>query len=461
VNAPNAELKLKPGMFVRAVAKANVAAGGLIMDADMEGKWICPMHPDVVKDSAGDCDICGMPLVRTESLGFVGLNPKDADKPLVIPDSAPLITGTRAIVYVEVPGSEKPTYEGREIVLGPRAGDYYLVVHGLEEGERVVTRGGFKLDAELQIKAKPSMMTPEGGGEGGGAHAHGSPRPGEGESAQALPGLPVLVRAQLSDVAASARDAAKAAASGDAARAHSAFAALEEKIGGVEKEKLTGQASMLWKEYSMLLSNDCVEGKRFDTQSDLVHLADTVKRHVQSMGAKFGLSPREEAAKAPAVSKAFRNQFQHVLDAYLAMERALAEDDLDGARAAAQKARNALSRVDMKLLTGENHSVWMEHEAELEKLLSETTDAEDIEAFRRTFALLSEQMMATTRRFGHAGPGAVYQIKCPMAFNNRGATWLQDDDEVRNPYFGDAMLRCGEVIDVLPAADSKGGHADE
>ena len=66
----------------------------------------------------------------------------------------------------------QPTFEGREIVLGPRAGDFYLVRHGLEEGEMVVRQGNFKIDSEIQIQAKPSMMTPEGGG-GGGGHDHG------------------------------------------------------------------------------------------------------------------------------------------------------------------------------------------------------------------------------------------------------------------------------------------------
>ena len=77
--------------------------------------------------------------------------------PLVIPASAPLITGKRAVVYLAVPGKEG-TYEGREIVLGPRAKDHYLVQEGLEEGEMVVVNGSFKIDSALQILAKPSMM---------------------------------------------------------------------------------------------------------------------------------------------------------------------------------------------------------------------------------------------------------------------------------------------------------------
>ena len=163
VNAPNAEAKLKPGMFVTALVRSHVAAGGRVMDARLAGKWICPMHPDVIKTDAGPCDICGMPLVRTESLGYVSLDPDKADKPLVIPATAALVTGTRAIAYVEVPGRDKPTFEGREILLGPRAGDWYLVRGGLKEGERVVVKSNFKIDAALQIQARPSMMSPAPG----------------------------------------------------------------------------------------------------------------------------------------------------------------------------------------------------------------------------------------------------------------------------------------------------------
>ena len=167
VNVSNAERKLKPGMFVRAVVTADVAAGGRVMDASLAGRWICPMHPDVVKKAAGDCDICGMPLVTAASLGYASVSSSTDPPPLVIPASAPLITGKRAVVYVEHLDRDRPTYEGREIVLGPRAGDHYIVASGLEEGEWVVVNGAFKIDSELQIRAAPSMMSPEGGGAHG------------------------------------------------------------------------------------------------------------------------------------------------------------------------------------------------------------------------------------------------------------------------------------------------------
>ncbi len=105
----------------------------------------------------------------------VAATPGDGATALVIPETAPLITGKRAVVYVEVPGADRPTFEGREVVLGSRIDDGYIVSEGLREGERVVTNGAFRIDASLQIVAKPSMMNSAGGGvdahSGHGGHA--------------------------------------------------------------------------------------------------------------------------------------------------------------------------------------------------------------------------------------------------------------------------------------------------
>jgi Cu(I)/Ag(I) efflux system membrane fusion protein len=175
VDVPNPDGRLRPEMFVRGIVRSQIAETGKVMDPDLAGKWICPMHPSVVKSEPGTCDICGMDLVTTESLGYVASEAPETP-PLVIPETAPLITGKRAVVYVKKTDTAAPTFEGREIVLGSRAGAYYVVESGLREGELVVTRGNFKLDAALQIQAKPSMMNPQGGAAPAG-HQHGGPAP--------------------------------------------------------------------------------------------------------------------------------------------------------------------------------------------------------------------------------------------------------------------------------------------
>ncbi len=83
----------------------------------------------------------------------------DAPDLLVIPETAPLFTGRRSVVYVEVPGAKRPTYDARIVRLGTKMGDVYPVVAGLGENERVVTHGAFALDADLQIRGGSAMMT--------------------------------------------------------------------------------------------------------------------------------------------------------------------------------------------------------------------------------------------------------------------------------------------------------------
>lgn len=168
----NSDGRLKPDMFVSGVVMSRLNEAGEVVDESLAGKYIGPMHPEIVKDGPGDCDICGMSLVPAESLPFAVGAAEGGLAPLVIPASAPLITGRRSVVYVEMPEDEESIYEGRVVTLGPRVGDFYIVREGLAEGELVVVNGAFKIDSELQIRAKPSMMMPKGGG-GPVAHNHG------------------------------------------------------------------------------------------------------------------------------------------------------------------------------------------------------------------------------------------------------------------------------------------------
>lgn len=159
---------IKPGMLAKAVLKTRLTSNLEIVDKDLSGKWISPMHPEIIKSKPGNCDICGMPLVKAEDFGYVAES-SGKDKKLVIPVTAPLITGKRALVYVEKLSDDgEYIYENREIVLGPKTGAFYIVESGLSPGERVVVEGNFKLDAAMQIQAKSSMMSsdPEAKNEG-------------------------------------------------------------------------------------------------------------------------------------------------------------------------------------------------------------------------------------------------------------------------------------------------------
>jgi Cu(I)/Ag(I) efflux system membrane fusion protein len=295
------------------------------------------MHPTVVKDGPGQCDICGMDLVTAESLGVVG-DPSSVEEPLVIPRSAVLFTGTRSIVYVEVPDTERPTYEGRAIVLGSRAGEFYIVRDGLRLGESVVVNGAFRIDSAMQILAKPSMMTP--GGEGrAGAH------PGNGLMASGqMPGMPARVTVPDNFI--------------------------------------------------------------------------------------FALKP--------------------VYAAYLHAQESLAADDLGGFIQGSADLRTSLGFVEEAGLVGEPLAAWRRAASRLRLDQPVTT----IEAARARFERMSEGIIAIQRRFGHRGSDEWQLAHCPMAFDNKGANWLQRGTQINNPYFGAAMLRCGEIRESFAPLDA-------
>ncbi|MBC2608165.1 efflux RND transporter periplasmic adaptor subunit [Pelagicoccus albus] len=157
INVENSDGRLKPGMFATGYAKAMITEEGGVFSPELAGKWISPMHPEVVKDEPGNCDVCGMALVPASELGYT--DEAAVSAPILIPASAVLWTGERSVVYVETGTGPERNYEGREITIGSRVGDSFIALDGIAEGERVVARGAFKIDSSLQIQAKPSMMS--------------------------------------------------------------------------------------------------------------------------------------------------------------------------------------------------------------------------------------------------------------------------------------------------------------
>jgi Cu(I)/Ag(I) efflux system membrane fusion protein len=327
VNVPNPGGRLKPGMFARGQVRVKLAGNGQVFAPDLAGKWISPMHPEVIKDGPGPCDVCGMPLVRAETLGYD--TQATGDAPIVVPASAVLRTGKRAVAYVKKPNTKRPAFEGREVVLGSEADGSVVVVSGLAENDEVVTHGAFKIDSALQIVAKPSMMNPTGGGPAPG-HDHG--------------GAPV--------------------------------------------------------------------GKKGSTPA--------------MSGEHAGHNASPALSIEPTTARS-------ILPSYFKLQTALAADDLVGAKAALRA---------MMEVTG--------HDGPLADMLHSLIDAEELATLRDpAFAHLSNAMIAALKKEPAALEGAVIRMHCPMAADNRGADWLQSNEELRNPYFGSAMLTCGEIVERL------------
>jgi len=469
VNVQNPEGKLKPEMFVRGVVRSKIAAGGRVLDPELAGKWISPMHPWIVKDEPGTCDVCGMPLVRAETLGFAAAEPDERSKPLVIPVSAALVTGKRAIVYVEVPDAKQPTFEGREIVLGPKAGDYYIVRSGLAQGELVVYQGNFKIDSEIQIQAKPSMMTPEGGGGVGHDHGgHAGPKP-NGEHAGHVVSLPAEFQDQLRKLEVAYEDVGDAVELENLATIRDAFKAFGETLNDVDASVLTSHPLMVWNDLAMLLTNDVVEGREIEQMKDAGRVYELLADHMRRMQRQFPLPPEKPKPHRIEAPAEFQDQLATLWRAYLPIGEALAGDSFDRARQALPRLRSAISAVDDEPLSEAAGKVWSKEERNCLKILDDMERAEDITTLRASFSQLSDELDALIKTFGIGDVGPVYELHCPMAFDGRGAIWLQDDNQTRNPYYGATMLKCADRVDLIfpdnqeegPEHQPGGGHQHE
>lgn len=104
--------------------------------------YTCPMHPEIISDKPENCPQCGMRLEKTTQV-------------LAIPATAVLDTGLRKIVYID---KDNGQYMGKEVTLGPKAGDYYPILEGLEEGDKVVTAANFLIDSQSQLTGGASTL---------------------------------------------------------------------------------------------------------------------------------------------------------------------------------------------------------------------------------------------------------------------------------------------------------------
>ena len=148
------------------------------------------------------------------------------------------------------------------------------------------------------------------------------------------------------------------------------------------------------------------------------------------------------------VSSKFQGQLKQVFDDYILLKDALVNDDAKNAQRAGKQITQSLKNVDMKLLSDDKaHNHWMTIQKELQNSATAITNKSDISEQRDHFKHLSAHMISSIQLFGVNQKA--YSQFCPMANDNNGAYWLSLEEEIRNPYYGQAMLNCGEIKDTI------------
>ncbi|TYA53126.1 efflux RND transporter periplasmic adaptor subunit [Formosa maritima] len=148
------------------------------------------------------------------------------------------------------------------------------------------------------------------------------------------------------------------------------------------------------------------------------------------------------------VSGKFQEQLKVVYNDYINLKDALVKEDSKNTSVNATSLLNNLSKVNMKLLSDNNaHTHWMSLVGDIQSSAISISKTSDIKEQRDHFKHLSSHLINAVQLFGVNEK--VYVEFCPMADNNKGAYWLSKEEKVINPYFGSAMLTCGEVKQVI------------
>lgn len=148
------------------------------------------------------------------------------------------------------------------------------------------------------------------------------------------------------------------------------------------------------------------------------------------------------------VDATFQEQVLHTFQAYLKVKDAFVASDAALVKAEATKLKGILKAVDPKMLSGPALNDWSNYLNNLDMALVDILATDDLEAQRTAFSNLSDNLYKSIKAYGLGTATAYYEF-CPMAFNDQGAYWLSDSKEIRNPYFGDKMLKCGRVTEEL------------
>lgn len=148
------------------------------------------------------------------------------------------------------------------------------------------------------------------------------------------------------------------------------------------------------------------------------------------------------------ISLKFKSQIRALFRSYLTFKNAMVSSDAVKTSLNVNSFQTALKYVDMKLVKGDAHLKWMDYFTIMKNESDKIQQSKNIEIQRASLFPLSEALYESIKYFKVDGINAYYQF-CPMANEDKGAGWLSITEAIRNPYFGDAMLSCGETKEVL------------
>lgn len=136
-----------------------------------------------------------------------------------------------------------------------------------------------------------------------------------------------------------------------------------------------------------------------------------------------------------------------IVNQYLNIKNGLAADNSTTTETEAAQLSNSIKKFDKSLFTAKQKTEFDKYADEMKSQLQSIVAGSNIDVQRASFSMLSQDLYNLIKAFGTGK--TIYRDHCPMAFDNKGAIWLSETKEIRNPYLGSNMLTCGSIQETL------------
>jgi len=148
------------------------------------------------------------------------------------------------------------------------------------------------------------------------------------------------------------------------------------------------------------------------------------------------------------VNDTVSERFREVVNLYLQISKALVDGNTDAVDKSVMLMIEKINAIPFEAFEGEGLLAWQQHAGLYQEKLKEMQHIEGLENKRSYFGHISEIMYCTVKSFDFQLE-PLFMDFCPMAFDGKGAYWLSNSKTIQNPYFGSAMLNCGEIKEEL------------
>jgi Cu(I)/Ag(I) efflux system membrane fusion protein len=152
----------------------------------------------------------------------------------------------------------------------------------------------------------------------------------------------------------------------------------------------------------------------------------------------------QPANKKIEVDPNFQKQLDQAFKDYIEIKNNLVLSDPTLSSKAASRFSKTINNISSGALEEQPSKIWIQQKNQILNTLKTMETSQDIDFLRKEFSTLTKGVTEIVETFG-LSKGEVFVDFCPMAFNDQGGYWLSELEEIKNPYYGDAMLKCGVV----------------